>query len=102
VDEVAEQELAVVDREVEAREVRLAADCGDQRRYQVFDQRGDQGRERQTDDDGNGQVHQVAAEQKRFEPFHEWSPSSEIDSTTLPNCSAASSRCSAACTSANG
>src|SRR5438874_452600 len=41
VDEVAVRELAVVDREIERAEVRLAADGGDQGRDQVLDEGGD-------------------------------------------------------------
>ena len=92
----------MVDREVEAGEVGLAAQGGDERSHQVLDEGGDDGGERKSDHDRDGEVDHVAAQQKRPEPLHLVPPSVETETTTFPNCSPESSRVSAACTSSNG
>ena len=67
VEEVAVGEAAVVDREGEVAEVRLAADGGDQRRDDVLDERVDDGRERGADDDRDGEVDEVPAQDEAAE-----------------------------------
>src|SRR6202158_1704703 len=70
VDEVAVRELAVVDREGETREVRLAEEGGDQRGDQVLDEGRDECSKSDADDDADRHVDQVAAKQQGLKPRH--------------------------------
>jgi hypothetical protein len=60
----------VVDGEGEVAEVGLAADGRDQRGDQVCHQGGHQGCEREADDDRDGEVDEIAAEQELLEAAH--------------------------------
>src|SRR5207245_9426836 len=101
VNEVAVQELALVDGEGQGREVRRAAYCRDQWRDQVLDKGPYHRGEGDADDDTDCQVDHIATKQERLEASHALL-AYDTDRTTFPNCSAASSRVSAASTSANG
>src|SRR5919201_1603228 len=70
VDERPVEEVALVDGEAEAAEVRLAADRGDQRRDEIRDEGADGGGEREADDDADGHVDEVAAKQELLEVLH--------------------------------
>ena len=67
-------ERAVVDRERQAGEVRLAADRRDERRDQVGDDGRHDGGERGADDDGDRQVDQVAPGDEVPEALHVHDP----------------------------
>jgi len=65
----------VVEGEGEAGEVGLAADGRDQWGDQVCHQGGHHGGKREADDDRDGEVDEVAAEQELLEAAHELGPS---------------------------
>src|SRR5439155_6236354 len=67
VDEIAIQELAVVDLEVEPREVLVPADGGDERGDEVGDEGGNHRAERGGDHHRHGQVDDVSAQKECLE-----------------------------------
>ena len=69
VEEGAVVEHGVVDRELQAAEVRLAADRRDQRRDESVDERRHDRAERGADDDGDGEVDDVAAQDELAKLF---------------------------------
>lgn len=73
--ELSDAEDAVVDLEGDAREIRLSAYRGDQRRNEILDQRGDEDSESQTYHHGDRQIHQISPEKKVPElPYHALHP----------------------------
>ena len=67
--DVAVEELALVDREGEAGDVRLADDGGDEEGQQVLDQGTDDDVEGDADDHGDGPLDDIAANDEVPESF---------------------------------
>src|SRR4051794_28420006 len=70
IEEVAVQELRLVDRERETAEVLRTPDRAEQRSDEVLRQSNDERAERGADDDGHRQVDEVAAQQELSESGH--------------------------------
>src|SRR5205823_2876593 len=76
VDELADEELAAIDREGDRRKIRRLHKRGNERGQQILDQRGHDRAERGADDDGDREIDDVAAEQELLESFQHESRSS--------------------------
>src|SRR6202011_5307950 len=76
IDKVTDEKLASVDSECDGGEIGLADNRGNQRRHKILHERRDHGAKRAADDDRDGQIHDVATQQKLLESLqHTSAPS---------------------------
>jgi hypothetical protein len=78
IDEIAYQKPASIDLKAERREVRHTTEHADERRDDVSYQRFDDRPKRRADDDGNGQIHHIAAKQELSKSVHLGAPGSNF------------------------